>query len=75
MFTGRTTGQGMFQGQKGLPTIVVEAGINYNSWFWHFKSGFPGTMNDRTIWAHLPLHRVLENRTFQNEVNPKVPFL
>ncbi len=66
--------QGMFQGMKGSPTIVCEAGVDYNGWFWHFKSGFPGAMNDKTIWGQSPLHRALETQTFDSEIDPIVPF-
>jgi len=64
----------MFQGQKGKLTIVCKAGIDYNGWFWHFKLGFPGTMNDKTIWGHSPLHQALEQQTFERDINPEEPF-
>jgi len=66
--------QGMFKGQKGKPSIVCEASADYNRWFWHFKSGFPGTMNDKTIWGHSPLHSALEQQTFKRDVDPENPF-
>jgi len=66
--------QGMFQGQKGKPTIICEAGVDYNGWFWHFKSRFPGTMNDKMIWGHSLLHQALEQQTFKRDINPEEPF-
>ena len=64
----------MFQGQKGKLTIVCKAGIDYNGWFWHFKLGFPGTMNDKMIWGHSLLHQALEQQTFERDIDLEEPF-
>jgi hypothetical protein len=41
---------GQYKGKKKTPTVVVEAGCNYQLWFWHCVFGYVGTMNDINIW-------------------------
>ena len=62
--------QGAFDGKEKKPTIVLEGGCDYNTWFWHVKFGFPGSMNDIDIWNRSELHAMLEDGTFASDVDP-----
>ena len=47
--------QGAYSGAKGKPTIILEAVIDYNLWFWHANFGAPGTHNDINVLDRSPL--------------------
>ena len=47
--------QGAYKGGKGKPTIILEAVIDYNLWFWHANFGAPGTHNDINVLDRSPL--------------------
>ena len=56
--------QGSFQGQKKKPSIVLEAGCDYNLYLWHATFGYAGTNNDVTIFNLSPLLESLLDGTF-----------
>jgi hypothetical protein len=39
-----TAWKGQFQGSKGYPSIVLEAGADNDLFFWHAAFGFPGKL-------------------------------
>jgi Plant transposon protein len=41
--------QGCFKGQKGYPSVVLEALCDYHLYFWHLEYGHAGTNNDVNI--------------------------
>ena len=47
--------KGQFECKKGFPTIGLEAVSDYNLWIWHNAFGFPGSLNNITVWDRLPL--------------------
>lgn len=61
-------------GKNKVPTIVLEAGADSNLWFWHASFGFPGTLNDLTIWARSPLLESLESGHWIKYVDPLQSF-
>ncbi len=56
---------GQYKGKEEGPTVVVEAGCDYNLWFWHCVFGYVGTMNDINIWDSSKLHMALHNGSFE----------
>jgi hypothetical protein len=48
--------KGMFQGQSGRPTVILEAIADHSCRFWHFNFGYHGSMNDINILDRLPLY-------------------
>ena len=51
--------QGSFKGKKGT-SIVLEAAVSYDLWFWHAFFGLPGALNDINVVhrSHL-LHSIV----------------
>ena len=47
--------KGQFLGKEGVPTIGLEVLADYNLWFWHDAFGFPGALNDISVWEKSPL--------------------
>jgi len=48
--------QGQFKnGKEEMSSLVLEAVADYNTWFWHFFFGSPGTNNDVNTWDQSPL--------------------
>jgi hypothetical protein len=43
-----TAWKGQFQGGKGYPFIVLEAGTDHDLFFWHTAFGFPGKFSFST---------------------------
>jgi Plant transposon protein len=41
--------QGSYKGQKGYPSVVLEAMCDYHLYFWHLEYGHAGTNNDVNI--------------------------
>ena len=63
--------QGMFKnGKEGRPTIVMEAGVDCDLFFWHVAFGFPGTQNDINIWDRSPLHHSIMDGSFGKNIDP-----
>jgi hypothetical protein len=60
-----TSYHGQYKGKESGPTIVVEAGCDYNLWFWHCVFDYVGTMNDINIWDSSVLHMSLVDGTFE----------
>jgi hypothetical protein len=58
---------GQHKGKESGPTVVVEAGCDYQLWFWHCVFGYVGTMNDINIWDSSKLHQSLHNGTFEKK--------
>jgi hypothetical protein len=56
---------GQYKGKEDSPTVVVEAGCDYNLWFWHCVFGYVGTMNDINIWDSSKLHKSLHDGSFE----------
>ncbi len=56
---------GQYKGKEDSPTVVVEAGCDYNLWFWHCVFGYVGTMNDINIWDSNKLHKSLHDGSFE----------
>jgi hypothetical protein len=69
-----TLWKGTFEGKEKVPTIVLEAGSDYDLFFWHVAFGFPGTQNDINIWDRSPLHTVLVDGTWATQVDPVEPY-
>ena len=46
---------GQFKGKEKKPTIVAEAVVSYDLWFWHFYFGVPGSNNDINVLDRSPL--------------------
>jgi hypothetical protein len=69
-----TLWKGTFEGKEKVPTIVLEAGADYDLFFWHVAFGFPGTQNDINIWDRSPLHTLLVDGTWATQVDPVEPF-
>jgi hypothetical protein len=57
--------QGQYKGKEDGPTVVVEAGCDYQLWFWHCVFGYAGSMNDINIWDSSMLHKSLTDGTFE----------
>ena len=49
--------QGAYQGKEKFSTLVLEAIVDHNLWFWHAASGFTGSCNDINILDVSPLHQ------------------
>jgi hypothetical protein len=54
--------QGIHKGAKGT-SIVLEAAVSYDLWFWHSYFGLPGSLNDINIVHRSPLMHELVNGT------------
>jgi len=52
---------GQYTGKEKEPTIVLEAVVSYDLWFWHAFFGLPGTLNDITILDRSPLFQQLQD--------------
>jgi Plant transposon protein len=50
-----TSWKGQYEGKEGTPSLVLKAVADYNTWIWHAKFGFPGTLNNINIWDQSPL--------------------
>ena len=46
---------GQYKGKEKKPTIVAEAVVSYDLWFWHFFFGTPGANNDINVLDRSPL--------------------
>ena len=66
--------QGSFKGQKGVPTIVLEALCDHHMWFWHGAYGYAGTLNDLNIWDMSPLLDSFVVGTFADIEKEAVPY-
>jgi Plant transposon protein len=52
--------QGQFKnGRYKYSSVVVEAMVNHNLWFWHASVGHTGTNSDTNIWDVSPLLQAL----------------
>lgn len=40
-----------------MSSVVLEAGVDHNLWFWYAACGYPGTMNDINIWDQSELQK------------------
>ena len=67
-----TAYHGQYKGKEDSPTVVVEAGCDYQLWFWHCVFGYVGTMNDINIWDSSMLHKALHDGTFEKNDFPFV---
>jgi hypothetical protein len=56
---------GQYKGKEDGPTVVVEAGCDYQLWFWHCVFGYVGSMNDINIWDSSMLHKSLSDGSFE----------
>ena len=52
---------GQYTGKEKEPTIVLEAVVSHDLWFWHAFFGLPGTLNDITILDQSPLFQQLQD--------------
>jgi Plant transposon protein len=67
MFGGRTVqshGKGQYKGKSERPSIVLEAVADYNTWIWHNRFGFAGTLNDINVWDQSSLLRKFLDGSF-----------
>ena len=62
--------QGQLKGKEEKATLVLEAGVDHNLWFWHIIFGYPGTMNDIQIWEQSPLLQAIASGHWAREVDP-----
>ncbi|XP_074351771.1 uncharacterized protein LOC141690911 [Apium graveolens] len=46
---------GAYSGQKGRPTIILEAVASYDTWVWHALFGVPGAQNDINVLGQSPV--------------------
>jgi hypothetical protein len=67
--------QGQFEGKEGEPTIVLEAAVDHDLYFWHAAFGYPGMQNDLIIWEQSPLLEMLENGYWSTQVDPLEEFV
>ncbi|KAL3787001.1 hypothetical protein ACHAWO_008114, partial [Cyclotella atomus] len=67
-----TAWHGQFKGKEGIPTISLEAVVDYNLWIWHSAFGFPDSLNDLNIWEKSPLLNSMTDGT-NNEID--FPFI
>ena len=51
--------QGEMTGVKGQPTMIIESVSGYKLYFWHENFGYPGLLNDNTIWERSTIHIIL----------------
>ena len=61
--------QGSNSGKSGKPTIVLEALVDHNLWFWHHSFGYPGSLNDINIWNRSCLLKSFLDGSFANDVD------
>ena len=54
---------GLYKGKEELPTIVLEAVVSHDLWFWHAFFGMAGSNNDINVLDQLPLFDNLINGT------------
>ena len=67
--------QGVFKnGKHPKPSIVLEAGVDHDLFFWHAAFGFPGTQNDINVWDRSPLLGSFIDGSFAATVDPIEPF-
>eukprot|EP00918_Siedleckia_nematoides_P002428 GHVU01005576.1.p1 GENE.GHVU01005576.1~~GHVU01005576.1.p1 ORF type:complete len:440 (+),score=48.73 GHVU01005576.1:219-1538(+) len=60
---------GQYLGKGKRTTVVLEAVVGYDLWFWHASFGYPGSLNDLNILDRSPLFdELLEGRA------PKVSY-
>jgi hypothetical protein len=59
---------GQYKGKESGPTVVMEAGCDYNLWFWHCVFGYVGTMIDINIWDSSKQHQSLHDGSFEKNV-------
>jgi hypothetical protein len=59
-----------YKGKEKTPTVVIEAGCDYQLWFWHCVFGYVGTMNDINIWDSSKLHKSLHDGSFEKNDFP-----
>jgi len=52
---------GQYKGKDKKPTVVLEAIVDRELWFWHFNFGSPGSLNDINIINASPLFGNLFN--------------
>ena len=52
---------GQYTGKEGNPTIILEAVVSYDLWFWHAFFGMPGSHNDINVLDSSHLFSDLEN--------------
>jgi len=66
--------KGQHCGRLGVPTLALEAAIDYNLWIWHWCFGHPGTLNDSNVWERSSLlnaitHGKMHEIDFEFEIN------
>jgi hypothetical protein len=68
--------QQSFRGKEKMASIVLEAGADYNLWFWHASYGYAGALNDYTIVNLSPLLQKLTDGSFTDmeEATGVIPF-
>ena len=54
---------GQYKGKEESPTIVLEAVVSHDLWFWHAFFGMAGSNNDINVLDQLPLFDNLVNGT------------
>ena len=57
-------------GKNKMSSVVLEAMVDYNTWFWHASFGHPGTNNDINVWDVSDLQK----QFLSNEFNDTVDF-
>ncbi|KAI7938062.1 hypothetical protein MJO28_014989 [Puccinia striiformis f. sp. tritici] len=62
--------KGQFQGKEKEATIILEAVVSQDLWFWHSFFGLPGANNDLNVLAMSPIFTDLVNG-----VTPKCSFI
>lgn len=66
--------KGQLEGKEGIATLVMEAGVDYNLWFWHAVFGFPETMNDIQISEQSQHYHAIMSGEWAKFVDPINPF-
>jgi hypothetical protein len=61
--------QGSFRGAKGKPSLLLEALVDHNLWFWSASFGNAGAINDINAWDRSPLLKALIDGSFHSEVD------
>lgn len=51
--------KGQFKGKEKYVSMVLEAFCDYNLWIWYASLGYPGTLNDISIWNQSPLFKMM----------------
>jgi Plant transposon protein len=66
--------QGSYKGQKGYPSIVLEAVCDHHCFFWHLEYGHAGTNNDVNILHASDFYSSFLDGRFEELEKDVVPF-